>query len=142
MAKHHGRGFQPAGRHVVGEARQAGERLLEPHLRRDEGARSPALHQDALLHQTGDRLADGDPRNAELLGEIALAGQRRIGLERALADGILDGLLELEIKRRGIAVVEGKEGQRLARCSVMAASPEARGGREGWRRRPRPRGER
>ena len=67
-----------------------------------------------FLHQARDRLAHRDARNAELLGEIALAGKRGIGLERALADRLLDGLLELEIERRGIAVVQGKEGQRLA----------------------------
>ena len=77
------RGLRPRAR-MSSENEVSLEKFFSTRLA-DERAGALAAHQQAFLDQPVDRLAHGDARNAELLGQIALRRQRVVGPEDAFS---------------------------------------------------------
>jgi hypothetical protein len=93
---------------LLGKARQVRQRLLD--ARRDVVAGTAAAHHQALLDQLVDRLARGDARDVELLGQGALGGQRLVGLVAAVAH-VLDQLArQLHVQRRIVVQIDFEIG--------------------------------
>jgi hypothetical protein len=93
--------YASARDHVLGERRQLGEALF--HARGDEGARALATRQQAFADQAVQRLADGDARDAELVGHVPLGGQGVVGRQHLLLDGLAQRALQLLVERGVLA---------------------------------------
>src|SRR6185312_14895082 len=65
----------------------------------DEGSGTLAPDQQAAADQPFERLADGDSRHREILGQVALRGQSRLGLDRARFDRMAQPFLEPPVER-------------------------------------------
>ena len=88
------------------------ERLLD--VRRDVRARALAAVNELLIDQHVERLARRDPRDAKLLGELALGRERLLGLPLARVDGVREPTRDLQIERRGVVPVGTQRVQALA----------------------------
>ncbi len=54
-----------------------------------------SAHQQAFAHQPVDGLADGDARDAEIAGQVALGRQRVVGAEDVSVDRFAQRALQL-----------------------------------------------
>ncbi len=90
---------------------QAGQLERPVHLAaHDLGPDAAFADQQALVDQDLDRLAHGGPREAQVLGEGDLVGDAVTGSERAVADGTLELLGDLEVERHGTGAVDADPG--------------------------------
>jgi hypothetical protein len=91
--------------------RKGGEaRKLLFHARGDhERTSAAAARQQPLADQCVDRLAHGDARDVEFLGKFALGRDGCIGLDDAILDRVAQALLELEVERRGVFLVQAPD---------------------------------
>ena len=74
-----------------------------------------AAHQQAFAHEPVDGLAHGDPRNAELAGEVALGRQRIVGVQDAPVDRLAQRALQLLVERQIARFRERADGLREQR---------------------------
>ena len=133
--------------HVLAEAGQPGQRLLEPGG--DEIARAVARGDQAARGQLVQRLAHRGARDLEPLGQDPLRRQRLAVLEPAAGDGGGDPLDDLQVERRGagrigpqlVQVPAGLGGRQSASAMASMAGSLTRRGAAGRRCRtdaPRP----
>ena len=90
---------------------QAGQRhRAEDARRRDHGAQATAPDHQALLDQALHRLPDGGAAHAEAFGQVEFVIQPFPRLERAVLDGLLEVLGDLEVQRDRAVAVERSLG--------------------------------
>ena len=126
--QHHRLRVEPACAQVVAEAGQLRGRFDD--ALGDEGAGTLTLHQQAIAHQAGDRLAHGDPREVHQRGEFALRRQCLADAEHAVFDRMLQRAPQVLVGRRamriGLAAEFGKQvavhGERIPIKYQMAIS--------------------
>jgi len=94
--------------HVLGKGRQLGKTLLHPGG--DKGAGALAADQQAFVDQAVQRLADGDSRNREIVGQVPLWRQGLVGGQHVLGDRRAQGALQLLIQRRAALFVQSADG--------------------------------
>jgi hypothetical protein len=97
----------PARDHVFGEGGEFGEALLD--ARRDEGAGALPAREEALRDQAVQRLAHGDPRDAQLVRKLALRRQRVVRRKHLALDGFTQDTLQLPIERRVILLIDAAD---------------------------------
>src|SRR5205814_826917 len=97
----------PARAHVLGEGRDAREILLD--ARGDEIARALPPDEEPFLDQAVDGLANGDPRNREIGGDLPLGGKGVVRGEEAVFDRFAQRSLQLLVERLVGAGIEGLE---------------------------------
>src|SRR3546814_3431960 len=69
-------------------------------------ARTAAARDEAVADQPVDRLAHGDARHLEFLGQIALGRDRFLGLDDLSLDRVAQDFLKLQVKRCRIVLLE------------------------------------
>ena len=98
-----GRGALAGRLQVVVEAAEL-QRALDLAVH-DLGADAAAAHEQALVDERLDGLADGGPGQAEPAGELDLVAQQAAGSERSVLDRGLQLLGQLEVQRHRTAPV-------------------------------------
>ncbi len=74
----------------------------------DLGADTPAPHEQALVDERLDGLADGGPGQAEPRGQLDLVAEQAAGGEGAVLDRRLELLRQLEVQRHGAAAIHAQ----------------------------------
>ena len=127
LTQHLGRGALPGRLQVVVEAAQL-QRALDLAVH-DLGADAAAAHEQALVDEGLDGLADGGPGQPEPSGELDLVAEQAARGQGAVLDRRLQLLGQLEVERDRTAAVDA-ELERHGRVHIwFRHGPERSSGR-------------
>ena len=93
-----GLGFEPPRQHVLDEAGQLDQLLVDPRLE-DPAALAALPLDETLMDEGGERLADGRPAHAALGGEILFGREKVTGNQPPVRDRQRDLLANLVMER-------------------------------------------
>src|SRR5690606_8286474 len=93
-----GIGLEPAAAHILGEADDASQPLVD--LRLGDERPAPALaHDQAVVHQQVERLPDGVPADPVPVEQFVLGGEHIAGLQFAAQYLAAEPLVQLVVER-------------------------------------------
>ncbi len=103
---------QASGRVLTGAGEivmQAGQFQRAPDRRHDHlGTDAPLAHQQALVHQVGDRLPQRRSRQVEVVGQVEFVRNPVAGVELAAGDRVLDLPRHLQVQGNRTRTVDGQ----------------------------------